>query len=556
MTYEVELDVLAPDAVSLEVADGGSVGWDASEFIEIHEIPADRYEGPYTVAPSGAEQVLATDGLLMEDDVTVQAAPLETVSQTVSASGTISLAPSTCYYGIGSATIDVPAGSASARQPDFTSSTGAYRSRLNVTPGYTAQSGDYMSSWKYLATQAAATITPTESAQTAVEQYRWTTGAVTVDAVPSDYVGSAIDRRDSADLSASGATVTAPAGYYAEAASASVAAGSATMPASASGSGTIVGALNNAMNVQGTVTATPTVSAGYVASGTSGSTSVSLQTSVTTLSTATWTPTTSDQTIPAGRYTIGTQTIKGDANLLAGNIADGVSLFGITGTCPTFGPLSWLGQEAELVATFAKETTALSATSYNGWTPSTTAKTIKSGASLTAIAIDLEQYDYLLRWQFYCEPVYNGSEVNTARMVKTAQEIYQGIFRRPNSLANIATLNDAGNACQTINTPSLMEYWNNNSAHTYTWSASYGIYAAATAATFASSTALQTNLTPKRPSISARCSTTYFSTGNAGKVTQASTYLYTQGWLYRIKKSKSLGYNQYMNVCSLFNDGI
>lgn len=46
----------------------------------------------------------------------------------------------------------------------------------------------------------------------------------------------------------------------------------------------------------------------------------------------TYTPTTSNQTIAAGTYCSGVQTIKGDANLKAENIAEGVSIFGITGT--------------------------------------------------------------------------------------------------------------------------------------------------------------------------------------------------------------------------------
>lgn len=46
----------------------------------------------------------------------------------------------------------------------------------------------------------------------------------------------------------------------------------------------------------------------------------------------TYTPTTSNQTIAAGTYCSGTQTIKGDANLKAENIAEGVSIFGVTGT--------------------------------------------------------------------------------------------------------------------------------------------------------------------------------------------------------------------------------
>lgn len=45
----------------------------------------------------------------------------------------------------------------------------------------------------------------------------------------------------------------------------------------------------------------------------------------------TYTPTTSDQTISAGQYLSGAQTIKGDANLQAQYIANGVSIFGVTG---------------------------------------------------------------------------------------------------------------------------------------------------------------------------------------------------------------------------------
>lgn len=46
----------------------------------------------------------------------------------------------------------------------------------------------------------------------------------------------------------------------------------------------------------------------------------------------TYTPTTSDQTINAGQYLSGAQTIKGDANLQAANIANGITIFGVTGS--------------------------------------------------------------------------------------------------------------------------------------------------------------------------------------------------------------------------------
>ena len=46
---------------------------------------------------------------------------------------------------------------------------------------------------------------------------------------------------------------------------------------------------------------------------------------------ATYTPSTSNQTIAANQWLTGAQTIKGDANLVAGNIKKGTSIFGVSG---------------------------------------------------------------------------------------------------------------------------------------------------------------------------------------------------------------------------------
>jgi len=77
----------------------------------------------------------------------------------------------------------------------------------------------------------------------------------------------------------------------------------------------------------GLITASATQSAGYVAAGTKSATE-----QLTVQAAQTITPGTSNKTIASGRYLTGTQTIKGDANLVAGNIAKGVSIFGVTGT--------------------------------------------------------------------------------------------------------------------------------------------------------------------------------------------------------------------------------
>lgn len=59
---------------------------------------------------------------------------------------------------------------------------------------------------------------------------------------------------------------------------------------------------------------------------------VKTQGNITTQAAQTITPTTTDQTIASGKYLTGAQTIKGDANLIAENIAEGVSIFGVSGT--------------------------------------------------------------------------------------------------------------------------------------------------------------------------------------------------------------------------------
>ena len=76
----------------------------------------------------------------------------------------------------------------------------------------------------------------------------------------------------------------------------------------------------------GNITATTTIKSGYYTSD-----AKSADKQLTTKAATTYTPSTSNQTIAASIYLTGTQTIKGDANLVAGNIKSGVSIFGVIG---------------------------------------------------------------------------------------------------------------------------------------------------------------------------------------------------------------------------------
>ena len=121
--------------------------------------------------------------------------------------------------------------------------------------------------------------------------------------------------RSNPDLVAVGAQVTVPAGLYRSNATKNVATATQATPSLTVNSST------------GLVTATATQSAGYVAAGTK---SGALQ--LTAKSAQTYTPGTTDQEIPAGRYTTGKQTIKGDAQLIASNIRKNATIFNIVGT--------------------------------------------------------------------------------------------------------------------------------------------------------------------------------------------------------------------------------
>ncbi|MCR5450702.1 MAG: hypothetical protein K6F23_15055 [Solobacterium sp.] len=115
------------------------------------------------------------------------------------------------------------------------------------------------------------TANPTESQQVieADEGY-YALDKVTVGAISSSYVGSGVSRRSSSDLTVSGATVTAPAGYYSAQASKSVATGTAGTPTATKGT-----VSNHAVTVTPSVTNTT----GYISGGTKTGTGVSVSAS-------------------------------------------------------------------------------------------------------------------------------------------------------------------------------------------------------------------------------------------------------------------------------------
>ena len=195
------------------------------------------------------------------------------------------------------------------------------------------------------------------------------------------------------------------------------------------------------------------------------------------------------------------------------------------------GDLAWLGKDVrEISGEFYSNVKYLKGTAYNGWTPSTTAKTIISSSTLTAFsAADLDQWAYYIFWECGADIVYTGSPVDTARPLFARGLIIQEIIRKHGSWAAVTANTPLTNTNQSAYAATFLRYYNDKSSLTYTWSASYGFYYSATAPAIASTTANTTNITPKTPTMSARCSTTYLSTGNAALIDQNNSVVWIKG---------------------------
>lgn len=191
------------------------------------------------------------------------------------------------------------------------------------------------------------TVTPSENTQTVNPDSSYDAlSSVTVEAISNTYIGSSVTKKSAATYTPGTSNQSIASGQYLS--GAQTIKGDSNLIASNIKKGVtifnVTGSYNEATGgpTLQSKTVSPSESTQMVSpdSGYDGLSKVTVNaisstyigSDVTKKSAATYIPKTTDQSIASGQYLSGTQTIKGDANLVAGNIKSGVSIFGVTGT--------------------------------------------------------------------------------------------------------------------------------------------------------------------------------------------------------------------------------
>ena len=180
------------------------------------------------------------------------------------------------------------------------------------------------------------TVTPSENTQTVNPDSSYDAlSSVTVEAISNTYIGSSVTKNSAATYTPGTSNQSIASGQYLS--GAQTIKGDSNLIASNIKKGVTIFNVTGSYNE---ATGGPTLQSKAVSpsestqtvSPDSGYDGLSKVTVNAISSTYIGSDVTTDQSIASGQYLSGTQTIKGDANLVAGNIKSGVNIFGVTGT--------------------------------------------------------------------------------------------------------------------------------------------------------------------------------------------------------------------------------
>lgn len=200
------------------------------------------------------------------------------------------------------------------------------------------------------------------------------------------------------------------------------------------------------------------------------------------------------------------------------------------------GKWSYLGAAAEKVSNFADYSVALKDTDFNTWTPSTTAKAILASETFGTFSADVANYDYVIKWTFWTDLKYNAGATMKVMPYKQRSITLFNTYRRPRYYSDFQAETLNYNLISTADKVSAILYYNGSGTLTPQNTGSYGFYATADTPSLSSTTASTITITIPRPTLYARCSTTYMATARASEIDQTNSKLYLRCEVFRVRK--------------------
>lgn len=299
---------------------------------------------------------------------------------------------------------------------------------------------------------------------------------------------------------------------------------------------------------------------------------------------ATITPGISDVTIASGQYLSGAQVIKGDPNLVAANIAAGVSIFGITGTHSSGSsvtitdepdshggtirhividgegggggstdPYPWWGPSSTLYSSY-NFSVNLSDTSWSDWTATTTATSILTAPASADFSFTFDREDEVAMVVTQAETEYHFASGATLKSIPTqfVRMDISCVYGYPSTIDGLST--NTVTSQTSVSAGSLTRgYYNNSSGKKTVLTGSYGVYHyGAPSYTYSASESTVT-VEYKRNAIYARCNSTYFATSRKSAIDVDTTKINFHVRVYKVPRASSFWVTEFTNVVNLIN---
>lgn len=237
--------------------------------------------------------------------------------------------------------------------------------------------------------------------------------------------------------------------------------------------------------------------------------------------------------------------------------ADGTKTAG-TASGGGAGAYAWLGSGAEKIETKDFSFNLSSGTSYDTWTPSTTATAIvASQENAYSYTGSLNDYDFCFVWKGFIEPVYVAGTPTTYRTHRVAQYHLAYYYGYPtNSSASQVQNDTAGNSSSFSTSSNFYVQWYYNNSGTLTARSATQCGPCYMSSYPVPNSSISNGSCTVRftiPAFNAKCDTSRFTTARAAQVDSAATNYNLTLEVYRVPHGKGLASHLVSEMCAALN---